>query len=323
MGRLNHAYKLTIGIPSSSNSKLDKKTSSYKGAVDLDTSTQSSSSKTNAYELTTYQIMFSIKKDNNKEPNKSSITIVNLNDDTVNYINNNIKNNLAIILAVGYENEELIQVFKGTVQWISDTKDGTDRQTELHCLDGGINLMEARTSRSYPKGTKYSRVVNDLITDLGTTRGSVNITNDKTLPSSIAISGNTGTNLNNITRSIDHNFSIQDGSAYVTPQDGRLPANSAYISSETGLIGSPQPFHNDIKPAKKVTKKTKKNKKPTDGVRFKCEINGSILPEKTIYLKSKNYDGAFKVVSVVHKGNYEGNDWTSEVEVVSVSAIVR
>lgn len=324
MGRFNHSYRLVIGIPSSAERKTNKN-SKFTSSVDLDTSLQSSSSKTNAYELTTYQITFRIVKDNNTDPNKSSITIFNLKDDTVAYINNNIKNNLAIFLEVGYEGEQLVQVFKGTIQWISDTKDGATRRTELHCIDGGVNMMEAQTSRSYPKGTKYSTVVNDLVKDLGTPKGAIKISDDKTIPSSIALTGNTSHNLEHITKSIDHTFSIQDGAAYVMPQSERLPANSAYISEETGLIGSPQPFHNDIKPAKKTTKKTKskKPKKPTDGVRFKCQINGTILPEKTVYLKSKNYDGAFKVISVSHEGDYEGNNWTSNVEAVSVSGIVK
>lgn len=100
-------------------------------------------------------------------------------------------------------------------------------------------------------------------------------------------------------------------------------ARSAYISPETGLIGSPEPFHNDIKPTNKVTKSSKKAKKPSDGVKFKCEINGAILPEKTVWLKSRDYDGAFKVISVSHTGDREGKNWTSECESVSVSALIK
>ena len=117
-------------------------------------------------------------------------------------------------------------------------------------------------------------------------------------------------------------MSIQDGSVYVTPRSQMSSARSAYISPETGLIGSTEPFHNDIKPTKKVTKSSKKAKKPTDGVKFKCQMNGAILPEKTIWLKSRDYDGPFKVVSVSHNGDKEGKEWVTEVECVSVSEIM-
>lgn len=319
---LNRAYKLLIGSATNTIQKRTKN-SAFKSTVDLDTklgTTEKSSS--NLYLLQDHQITFNIKKDNNKDPNQAEIVVYNLSDDTVNYINRGIRNNLAVALAVGYEGEELVMIFKGTIQWVSDTFDSVDRKTTLHCLDGGINIAEARTSRSYPKGTKIKRVVTDLVKDLGTTEGNIHVDNDQTLSSATAMCGNTSHYLEHICKSIDHNVSIQDGSVYVTPRSQMSSARSAYISPETGLIGSPEPFHNDIKPTKKVTKSSKKAKKPTDGVKFKCQMNGAILPEKTIWLKSRDYDGPFKVVSVSHNGDKEGKEWVTEVECVSVSEIM-
>ncbi|HCJ8179822.1 TPA: hypothetical protein NV830_001156 [Escherichia coli] len=319
---LNRAYKLLIGSATNTIQKRTKN-SAFKSTVDLDTklgTTEKSSS--NLYLLQDHQITFSIKKDNNKDPNQAEIVVYNLSDDTVNYINRGIRNNLAVALAVGYEGEELVMIFKGTIQWVSDTFDSVDRKTTLHCLDGGINIAEARTSRSYPKGTKIKRVVTDLVKDLGTTEGNIHVDNDQTLSSATAMCGNTSHYLEHICKSIDHNVSIQDGSVYVTPRSQMSSARSAYISPETGLIGSPEPFHNDIKPTKKVTKSSKKAKKPTDGVKFKCQMNGAILPEKTIWLKSRDYDGPFKVVSVSHNGDKEGKEWVTEVECVSVSEVM-
>lgn len=320
---LNRAYKLLIGAATNVEKKKTKN-SSFSSTVDLDTKMSSTTkSSSTLHLLTEYQISFNIKKDNNKDPNQGEITIYNLSDDTVNYINRSIRNNLAVALSVGYEGQELTMIFKGTVQWVSDSFNNTERRTVLHCLDGGINIAEARTSRSYPKGTKVKKVVGDLVKDLGTTEGNIHIDTEQTLSSSTVMCGNTSHYLENICRGIDHNVSIQDGSVYVTPRSQMSSARCAYISPETGLVGSPEPFHNDIKPTKKVTKSTKKAKKPTDGVKFKCEMNGAILPEKTVWLKSHDYDGAFKVVSVVHSGDKEGKDWTTEVESVSVSAIIK
>lgn len=319
---LNRAYKLLIGSATNTMQKRTKN-SAFKSTVDLDTKLGSTTkSSSNLYLLEHHQITFSIKKDNNKDPNQAEITVYNLSDDTVNYINRGIRNNLAVALAVGYEGQELIMIFKGTIQWVSDTFERVDRKTVLHCLDGGINIAEARTSRSYPKGTKVSSVVTDLVKDLGTTEGNIHVDSTQTLSSATAMCGNTSHYLEHICKSIDHNVSIQDGSVYVTPRSQMSSARSAYISPETGLIGSPEPFHNDIKPTKKVTKKSKKPKKPTDGVKFKCQMNGAILPEKTIWLKSRDYDGPFKVVSVSHNGDKEGAEWTTEVECVSVSSII-
>jgi len=319
---LNHAYKLLIGQATNTAAKQTS-TGAFKSTVDLDTKLGSTTkSSSDLYLLTKHQITFQIKKDNNKDPNKGQITIVNLSDDTVNYINNNIRNNLAVALAVGYEGQELTFIFKGTIQWVSDTFSGVNRMTELHCVDGGINLSLARTSRSYPKGTKVSTMIRDLSNDLGTTIGTLSIDSEQTVSSSSVFCGNTSQHLENLCKSIDHNVSIQDGSVYVTPRTQRQGTQSAYISPETGLIESPQPFHNDVKPTSKTTKSSKKAKKPTDGVKFKCQVNGSLLPEKTVWLKSKDYDNAFKVVTVTHSGDFEGKQWISEVECVSVAGVI-
>jgi len=324
VANLNHSYKLLIG-QATDTAKKTNANGTFTSKIDLDTKLASTKKSSGTLKLLTeHQITFNVKKDNNKDPNKASIIIYNLSDDTVNYINNSIRNNLAVALAVGYQGQEEVLIFIGTVQWVSDVWKGTDRLTELHCVDGGINISLANTSRSYPKGTKISKVIKDIAGDLGTNSGNLSIDSDAAISSASHMCGNSSEYLESLCKSIDHNVSIQDGSVYITPRSQRQEKRSAYISPDTGLIGSPQPFHNDIKPTKKVTKSTsKKAKKPTDGVTFKCQINGNILPEKTVYLKSRSYDGYFKVVTVTHSGDYEGKDWISEVEAVSVSGIIN
>lgn len=317
-GNFIRQYKLLLGA-----STKTPNTGKFESSVDLDNNLGTSSNSQNMRVIDSMQIKATIKKDNNKEPNKAQISIYNLEDDSVNYINKNIRNNLAVALATGYRDAGSLDViFKGTVQWISDTWQGVDRVTTLHCVDGGINLSLARTSRTYAKGTKVKDIIGGLVTDLGASSGNVVVDSSTTISSACSMSGSTSFYLNHICNGIDHNFSIQDGSVFVTPRSKMFSSRSAYISADSGLIGSPQPFHNDVKPTKSVTKSSKKAKKPTDGIRFKCEINGAILPEKTVWLKSNDYDSGFKVVSVTHNIDFEGNTFTTDVEAVSVSAYI-
>lgn len=317
-GNFIRQYKLLIGATTKTSNS--GKFTSY---VDLDTKLGTTKSTENTRLITDSQIKATIKKDNNKEPNKSQISVYNLSDDTVNYINKNIRNNVAVALAVGYRDSNTLQtVFKGTVQWVSDVFNGVDRITTLHCVDGGINLSLARSSRSYPKGTKVKTIIQDLTTDLGGAAGNVAIDNGETISSASSMCGSTSYYLDHLCKGIDHNFSMQDGAVFITPRSKMFSARSSYIADGSGLIGSPQPFHNDIKPTQSVNKNSKKAKKPTDGVKFKCEIDGTIIPEKTLWLKSKVYDSAFKVVSVTHNIDYEGNTFTSDVEVVAVSGYI-
>lgn len=309
-----HAYRLRFGTPVNVAS-ITNESSTFTTPIDLDKNIQTAKDKKNAYELTTHQISFTITKDNGKEPNSAEITIFNLDDDLVNYINNNIDHTLAIILEAGYVGE-IKTIFKGTVAKIVDKWDRGTRQTKLRCTDGGINVGEAMTSRSYPAGTPVKNVVRDLAGDLGTTVGAIEIDSQlTTFNSPVGFVGNTSSQIGKLADSINHNFSIQDGAIYVTPRDKRLPQQSAYLSDETGLKTDPEPLSQG-------NKKNKKNKTPTDGVGFTCQIDGSILPETTVYVKGRSFEGALKVTKVTHTGSFEESEWTTKVEAVKIDATI-
>lgn len=310
-----HKYRLRFGTPFNISKTLNDN-SSFTAPIDIDKNIQKSKDKNNAYELTTHQISFTISKDNTKNPNKSDIVIFNLSDDTVNYINNNINNTLSIVLEAGYESTDIKTILKGTVSKIIDKWRGDTRETTLRCSDGAVNVGEAVTSRSYPAGTPIKNIVKDLSSDLGTTTGKIEIDTELThFNSPVGFMGSTSSQLAKLTDSINHNYSIQDGAIYITPRTKRLPQTCAYISPETGLKGEPEPLSQG-------EKKNKKNKTPTDGISITCQLDGSILPETSIYLKSRNYDGAFKVTKVTHTGNFEGDDWTTKLEAIHVDGVI-
>ena len=57
------------------------------------------------------------------------------------------------------------------------------------------------------------------------------------------------------------------------------------------------------------------------GLVVTCLLNGAIIPETTVYLKSKNLTGFYKAVEVAHTGNFEGDgdsSWTTEMKLAEV-----
>lgn len=312
-----HAYKLTFGSPIPLKDNLSSSSSSFGKPIDLDKSTQKSKNKANAYELTTHQITFKIVKDNSKEPNKCYVTVTNMSDDTVNYLSSNVKNQLAVIFEAGYiYGDPIKQIFKGTIEKVEDMWQGVNRETRLIFGDGSLNVTEAMSSRSYPKGTPTKTIFTDLTKDLGTTVGAIAIDSAASVTAGpVAFVGSTASNLKRLSDNINHNFSIQDGATYITPRTKRLPNISAYISSDTGMKGSPEP----------LTQKGKKaisNPTPEDGLKVLTQLDGSILPESTVWIKSKQYDSAFKVTKVEHSGDFEGDDWTTTIECLKIDAVI-
>lgn len=270
-----------------------------------------------AYKITDLHMEFSVQKDNSKEPNKGHITVYNLPDEIVNYLDLNQRESLAVMLHAGYNGDEKL-IFSGTVEWVEDTFPEETRQTKLILGDGTLNLTTALTTRSYRKGTSYNTVLNDLVTDLKLPKGRVVDFGNETLQHAMAFTGNASQNLDNLARNTGSTFSVQDGTVYWTRQGSRFASSIFEISEESGMIGTPTPKQ----PASSKTRKKKVTKKTTTADKDVTEdvgwtvttlLNGAILPETTVYLKSKYKTGFFKVIELTHAGGYEQGDWTTEL----------
>lgn len=306
-------YKLTLGLPV------------YIGEKPTNISKYTNQSKDSAFVITGIaNIEFELKKDNSKEPNKGYVTVYNLTDQTVNYLDANQRESIAVTLEAGFDGfNELL--FSGTVEFVQDKWDGNTRMTKMILGDATNNIMTSKTSRSYRQGTSLDTVLNDLISDLKLPIGKVVKFGSDTLQHSMAFSGNAANNLHRLAQNTNSTFSVQDGAVYWTKQGKRFAKSVFEISPETGMHDSPTPQNPE--PAKRRLAKKKARKKPPKkphvktsgeikedaGLVVVTELNGAILPESTVYVKSKKYTGFYKVVYLTHKGQLEGGDWITEL----------
>ena len=273
-------------------------------------------------------IEFELKKDNSKDPNKGYVTVYNLSDETVNYLDANQRESIAMTLEAGFDGQNEL-MFSGTVEFIQDKWEGNTRQTKIILGDATNNIMSSKTSRSYKKGTSLDTVLNDLISDLKLPKGRVVKFGAETTQHAMAFTGNVANNLQRLAENTNSTFSVQDGAVYWTKQGKRFGKAVFEISAETGMHDSPTPQNPE--PAKrrlaKKAEAAKKRKSPPKkphvktsgeikedaGLVVVTELNGAILPESTIYLKSIKYTGFYKVVYLRHKGELEGSDWITEL----------
>lgn len=305
-------YRLTIGKPV------------YIGSKATNISDYTNKSKKDAYVISndtgSANIEFSIKKDNSKEPNKGYVTVYNLSDETVSYLDANQRESIAIVLEAGFDGEDQL-LFSGTVEFVQDKWEGNTRQTKMILGDATTNIMTAKTSRSYKKGTSLDTVLNDLVSDMKLPIGRIVKFGDRTLQQSMAFTGNAANNLERLALNTGSTFSVQDGAVYWTTQGKRFGKSVFEISADSGMHDSPTPQNPE--PAKRRLEKKKKSKskskkatgaiKEDAGLVVVTELNGAIIPESTIYLKSRKYTGFYKVVYLTHKGQLEGGDWTTEL----------
>lgn len=271
-------------------------------------------SQNNAYQVSnTLHIEGSIIKDNSKEPNKAYITVINLPDLIVDYLESNLDKSLSGLFEAGY-NGVNYQLFCGTIEMMEDKWDDKciTRTTKFIFGDSVQNITKTNANRSYRAGTAISKVITDLVSDLQLPLGRiVNISG--TLSSAESFSGNTANNLKRICERNNCNFSVQDGAVYIDSQGSRYEEQILLLSEDTGLIGSPTPKQPSMS---KIAKAAGDAKKEDMGLIVKTMLYGPVIPGSTIYLKSKKYEGFYKVVKVEHNFGYEGGNWQTTLDLV-------
>lgn len=272
-------------------------------------------SENNAYQIKdSLNIEFQVIKDNTSKANKAYVVVYNLPSTIIQYLRDNLDNSLGGIIEAGQDGNN-VQIFAGAIEFMEDSWDKHTRKTKFIFGDATQNLAQAKTARSYKTGTSANKIIADLVSDMKLPIGRIaNV--DGSINSSRSFSGKCSDNLTKICNEFGANFSVQDGASYVTITGKRFEQFVYEVSEQTGMVGSPttkQPRMS--KAAKKAADPTKED----TGLKVKTQLLGAIIPESTIYLKSRDYTGFYKVTRVEHNGTYEGDEWVSTLDLVETT----
>lgn len=255
-----------------------------------------------------HQIQFSVNMDNKSKPNASYITIYNVDSVIEKYFKANKGANIACRLEAGDNIQGLKLIAEGTVTKV-EYKDDTENNTlKLTLGDGVIAAKNAKTVRTYPRGTSYKKVLKDLSGDLKIPVGLFSDTISGNLVNPVSLVGKTHDLIDGIAKALKHDYSIQNNKFSLIPQDRRVEKQVSVITKESGLIGRVSLETNDTEGTS-----TAKAKSDTYSIKFSCLLDGSLKPNETVYVKDGDYNGAFKITSVHFEGDYEGNKWLCHV----------
>ncbi len=213
--------------------------------VDIDDYVTSSAE--SSWQLNSHNIKFTVEKDaTSSSANTATIIVYNMKESVANYLDENQKKNVSVILKAGYKDSGIREILRGTVATVTDVREGTERITTITVSDGGLNFKETTTSRVYPTGTKVDTIISDLMDDIGLPKKSsciVTYGDALTVTSPYTVSGNIVPNINRLARRTRMAYSVQDGKQHYMAIDGRSANQAAYVSEDTGLIGSPKPIN--------------------------------------------------------------------------------
>lgn len=284
----------------------------------------------NSIAITDLHIEFDIEKNGGEssDGNQAEVTIINLKDSTVKFLDNNSGDKTFISIRAGYSDDGMVTIFRGNIVKVIDKLEGVDRKTKLTLTDGGVFVKEQVSSRSYPKGTKLDRVVEDLLLDLDLPLGSITKLGDDVVTTHRTIFyGKTVDQLKRVLESRNYAFNVQDMFSYVIARAMAKAEEEArgkdqksritVLNPSTGLIGSPS-FIDD---SASMTSKEADTNSPS-GIKFRSLLNGALLPNTYVKIESRNFNGIYRITKVKHRGSYEGSEWYSDCEAEDIGLAV-
>lgn len=305
MARDTKVYQLTIGKPLDlSEVSFTPSYATQSEVYDLDNYIDEDD--LNGYVFTDHQITFNFKKSSNKpELNSGEITIFNLDDESAYYLKDNAKNHLTCLLRAG-DNESCLEIFRGTIKNVVDDFSEETRKTKLTVSDGGANVKNAYTVRSYTRGTSKQKIIKDFLSDLKMPIGTF-CDIDGVIDAPASFLSPTWEAISALAKRWDTNVSIQNGQLSVLPLDTRKTVQASYISSDTGLLGTVTVYSENQKTTATA------DDTESSAIQFRCLLDGAIYPDEMVYVSEGDYDGAYKVMQVDYSGDYEGNAWECRV----------
>ena len=255
------------------------------------------------------RIRFRCEKTNESNPNGSKIEIFNLAPTTRSMVEGK---NTRVKLQIGYlgvpqksstglnvtgTKGNVEGVFVGNVTKAVHKVEGGEKPdiiTTLEVADGGNRFRNARLDKGYPPNTNLQQVYDDLIQELGLGKGAIKGIPDKQYSNGLTLSGLVRDHLDTLSKANKLEWSIQDETLQIIPQQEGATTSFVDLNPDTGLIGSPS--------------------KTDKGVEFNSLIQPKLRPGALVKLTSRFVTGTFKVRKVVHEGDSHQGDFLSKCE---------
>jgi hypothetical protein len=241
-------------------------------------------------------IEFEVPFDDNLEPDESKIIIYNLSKNTI----NQLKQKAPITLNAGYKQDHGV-LLSGFIAKVETKIEKPDVKTTIYVLDSKSANAKNTIKKSYKSGIKASLILKDLTASLGLKVAVFKLPKDKIYPKGYSVNGEIMGALNKIAQDCGASIYINKGQLFVRSliegDESRF-----ILSSDTGLIESPEPFEEEVE--KKVIK----------GFKVKCLLQYRMTTASIVEIKSKTANGKYRVRNGRHF--WSGENFYTEMEVI-------
>lgn len=232
------------------------------------------------------------------KPDVSEVKVYNLSNSTIAAI----ESQAYLILDAGYR-EDFGNILSGKIDTVQTEWRETEKITTITASDGGFEWRKAKIQKTYQKGSKASYIMKDLVSVLGYEVGEIEPKNDLEYKLGKSISGSVETALRGIVKDTNSKMYIDKNKIYIRDKK-KGTDNGFVVSSESGMVGSPEKIEEEDDKGKKTIK-----------YKVKMLLNYKITKDSLIQIKSKTINGNYRVESGEHRGSEEG-EFVTEVVVV-------
>jgi len=245
---------------------------------------------------------FSVVRTTSKAPNTCELKVFNLNPDHRAELA--ALSDVFVSIEAGYAGE-VSEIFKGDLREATSERDGADWITTISGGDGLKAIRRARINKSFAKGTKTGKVIQEIVKELGIDPGNLNeaLLFDPEFEGAgseylngTTLSGLASTELDAILKSVGKEWSIQSNTLQILDRAKPLEGFVFKLTPTTGLIGSPTIGSDGV-------------------VNARALLNGQILPGRKVQIESENIPGSFvRVDRAEFTGDTSGADWYVDLE---------
>lgn len=255
-------------------------------------------------------ISFSVEKSDSETPNTAKIQIWNLSDANLKVLD---EKDVIVELKAGYgDNMALAMV--GSVTYVTTTRDGADRMTELEVADGRVELRETNISVSMNDQVDTREVYTYVANQMGL---SVLFAKDLSfvkLPNGFSFVGKGKNALQRIAEANGHDWTIQNGVIQITIPGRPVTTQGYLLDIEHGLVSIP----------KRITiSQSSENSDSMTGWEIEYFLNAAIGINDVVQLNSSTANGYYRIHKVTFNGDNMEGDWVCTAQVLEIKALPK
>lgn len=286
-------------------------------------------SDTEAIDLSDLRIRFAVRRGTISTPNTADIRVYNVSAATAKKAQ--LKEFGRIVLQAGYVGNYGV-IFDGTIKQVRRGRESqTDTYLDITAADGDSAYNWSVINMSLAAGSTaqdHLKAAVQAMEGRGVTMGEVAPLSANKLPRGKVMFGLTRDVLDNLGRTQDVSWSIQDGRMTLIPNTAYLPGDAVVVNYQTGMVGLPEQTQNGVNvrmllnPSVKIGRILKLDNASIQQYRYGVSLNDQAFNDiihNQIVLDS---DGVYKVLISDHYGDSRGGEWYTDVICVSVDATV-